>query len=167
MSAVISEDGRYRYELRRSVSPDGQGIACFIGLNASTADGERNDPSVRRMIGFARDWGYGELLLANSEPLRATDPRDLLAWRRGDTPEHRHARQVNLDHIASAVWEASIVVAAWGVHVQGGAALRAWIEHDLSVPLHVLGLTKHGYPRHPLYVRADTKPVLWSEVSRA
>jgi sec-independent protein translocase protein TatC len=36
----------------------------FIGLNPSTADEVKNDPTVRRCINFAITWGYGGLIIA-------------------------------------------------------------------------------------------------------
>ena len=62
--AVISEDGHYRWWLCRSLE-QGEGLLLFIGLNPSRADGDRDDPTLRRLIGFARRWGYRELLVLN------------------------------------------------------------------------------------------------------
>jgi hypothetical protein len=31
----------------------------FIGLNPSIADGETDDPTIRRCKAFVRSWGYG------------------------------------------------------------------------------------------------------------
>jgi hypothetical protein len=64
----------WRYTLTRQwsfVHP----LAMFIGLNCSTADETQDDPTVRRCMGFARDWGYGGLLMTNLFAFRATDPR--------------------------------------------------------------------------------------------
>jgi hypothetical protein len=33
--------------------------------------------------------------------------------------------------------------------------------------LHILGLTKYGYPKHPLYSKADLRPVLWKPAAQA
>ncbi len=51
-SAVISPDGFYRYSLTR-VWDNLRPLVVFNLLNPSTADAERNDPTVRKTIGFA------------------------------------------------------------------------------------------------------------------
>jgi len=63
-SAVFSRDGRYRYALRR-VWDDGKPAVLFVGLNPSTADAHRDDATIRRCTRFARDWGFGQLLVGN------------------------------------------------------------------------------------------------------
>jgi hypothetical protein len=50
----------------------------FIGLNPSTADERQDDPTIRRCIRFARDWGHGGLVMANVFPFRSTQPKGLL-----------------------------------------------------------------------------------------
>jgi hypothetical protein len=52
-SAVLSADGRYRYELARHISHD-PATVLFIGLNPSSATAAEDDPTVRREVGFAR-----------------------------------------------------------------------------------------------------------------
>lgn len=36
-----------------------------IGLNPSTADETRDDPTIRRCTGYARLWRFGGLLMTN------------------------------------------------------------------------------------------------------
>lgn len=80
--ADISDCGRYRWRLSRRWDDGPQ--ACFVMLNPSTADGLDDDPTVRRCVRFARGWGYGELVVVNLFPYRATDPGELItAQRRG------------------------------------------------------------------------------------
>jgi hypothetical protein len=50
---------------------------CFVLLNPSTADETREDPTVRRCIGFARSLGYGALEVVNLYAYVATDPAEL------------------------------------------------------------------------------------------
>lgn len=148
---VFSTCRRWRYTLWRSW--DERLPYCqFIGLNPSTADEVQDDPTVRRCIRFARDWGYGALCMTNAFAYRATDPGVMKVQ---PDPVGR-ANDRWLGEIAAA---AGIVVAAWGVH-------GAHLDRDRQLAarlgkLHCLGTTRDGHPRHPLYVRADTRPRPW------
>ena len=73
--ADISPCGKYRYSLWRDW--DWQGFAnrvMFVGLNPSTADATNDDPTIRRCVRFATDWGFGGLVMVNLFAYRATDP---------------------------------------------------------------------------------------------
>ncbi len=123
-------------------------------LNPSTADETENDPTVRRCIGFAQEWKCGSLEVVNIFAYRSTDPKKLEKVPDPVGPD-------NDNSILKAAHRADIVVAAWGTwgRVQDrGEAVRRLLE---SCDVHHLGLTKAGYPKHPLYLRADTKPILW------
>ena len=129
-----------------------------IGLNPSTADDINNDPTVRRCIGFARKWEHGGLIMTNIFSLRATDPR---VMRRHPRP-NGHGNDRWLSILAR---ESGMVLAAWGNH--GGHMNR-----DLEVmnildgyaagKVYCLDITKKGFPKHPLYVRGDTRPILYA-----
>jgi hypothetical protein len=148
-AALFSPCRTWRYSLSRQLS--GAGTVAFIGLNPSTADETRDDPTIRRCLGFARDWGFALLEVVNVYGLRATDPRDL---RRASDP----VGPGNDRALSRALERADLVVAAWGVHARPEriAELRWAFGH---VQLHALGLTRSGAPRHPLYLRADAKLV--------
>lgn len=140
-SAGVSRCGRYRYWLRRIWNP-ALAHCVFIGLNPSTADATEDDPTLRRCLSFARDWGYGSLLLVNLFSLRATDPRALKqaadpVGPRTDLWLHRAAA------------ETETIVAAWG---NGGLLMnRAMRVNQMLKNPCCLGLTMLGMPRHPLY----------------
>jgi hypothetical protein len=152
-SAGLSDCGRYRYWLRRSWKTGGGGrVVCFVMLNPSTADHEADDPTVRRCMAFTRSWGFSALSVRNLFALRATDPAELLE---ADDPVGPSG-----DAELAAAGAADLVVAAWGASVPFGREARA-LEILAGVPLHCLGLTKSGAPRHPLYVRGDTRPAPW------
>lgn len=146
--AEFSADRVYRYTLWRIWDASRAPIA-FIGLNPSTADERRDDPTVRRCIGFAKLWGAGGLVMLNAFSVRSTDPR----------PLYTLAEPVGPDNDARLVFYAgvcSLVVAAWGVHGairDRGRQVAALVPH-----LQSLGVTKAGHPRHPLYLRATTLP---------
>lgn len=139
---------------------------AFVGLNPSTADETQDDPTVRRCIGFARSWGFERMVMLNLFALRSTDPR---ALRKHPDP----VGPLNDEWLIEETRKADMVVCAWGTNgafiPQGkhAAMLRCDFMHlrlASLVPekLRVLGLTKGGHPKHPLYLRADTEPVPWT-----
>lgn len=149
--AVFSRSMSYRPMLWRYWGP-GKAFLHICGLNPSTADHEKNDPTIRREIDFAKRWGYDGLLKTNAFDLRATDPRVMLA----------HPIPLSDDNdwwISACQIRAAPPhgIAAWGVH--GNHQGRADYLKQCYL-WRCLGLTKDGFPRHPLYVRKDTKLVV-------
>ena len=153
--ATFSPDRRHRFRLTRHVNLLGNSEVMFIMLNPSTADEFQDDPTVRRCIGFARSWGYEWLTVTNLSPLRATDPRDLMAA----GPEPDDVREKNIGIICHLAETSDMVVAAWGVHGSDEDRAQRLIEHLDGLALHCLGTTQDGHPRHPLYIRSDAQPL--------
>lgn len=130
-------------------------VMTYIMLNPSTASAKRDDPTIRRCIGFARDLGYGGLYVVNLYAKRATDPRDLAVWDDPVGPENDH-------WIRWAYDRAEQTVLAWGNSVTKISNHEARIKEVLalidypfaSYPL-CFGRTRRGQPRHPLMLRAD------------
>ena len=145
--AVLSECLSYRYILSRRMGESSR-VVAFIGLNPSTADATRDDPTIRRCIGFAKRWDAGLLLMVNLFALRSTNPDALKTHFEPIGPE-------NDDWIDRAVSMSDIAVAAWG---NNGALLgrATTVRRRFDGRLKALVLTKAGMPKHPLYVRADT-----------
>ena len=148
--AHMSDCRRYRYVLWRRWA-DGP-HAMFIGLNPSTADETLDDPTIRRCIAFARDWGYGALCMTNLFAYRATRPADMLAQ---DDP----VGSDNDGYLRRLAAEAGVVIAAWGTHGAHGGRHKA--VRAMLPTLHYLRLTKDGHPGHPLYLPAVLRPVAW------
>ncbi len=122
----------------------------FILLNPSTADEERNDPTIRRCIGFARAWQFGAVEVVNLFAYRATDARELL---KVSDP----VGEENNCFLVEAVERCSTVVVGWGI--KGTLLGRgSQVLHLLAgrKDVYCLGITKNGQPRHPLYVKGDT-----------
>lgn len=154
-SAIFSEDRVFRYELLRiwdSIKPR----VLFIGLNPSIADENYDDNTIKRCLTFADSWGFGSIGMVNLFGFMATKPKDMMAAVDPIGPEWDLA-------LARAFPHASMVIAAWGA----GGAYRGrgeWVRmmlNELGVQLYHLGLTGGGFPRHPLFLRADTQPTLW------
>jgi len=132
----------------------------FVGLNPSTADAQADDPTIRRMARFARDWGFGGMTVCNLFAFRATDPRILKL-------AHDPIGPANNRVLRREAGRAALIVACWGNHGlwrrQAAAALP--LLGDRSRPLLCFGLTHLGQPKHPLYLRRDITPVPLSSVS--
>lgn len=151
-SAVFSPYRLYRYELWRRWD-DTKPYCQFVGLNPSTADENVDDPTVRRCIKFAMDWGYGALAMTNIFGFRSTDPKGLRSVEDRNCPG-------NDETLVRLARGAGLVIAAWG---DCGWPVQCQKVEKLLLSvrpvLHCLGTTKYGYPRHPLYVRKDTIPI--------
>lgn len=149
--ATISPCGLYRYSLRRQIRPASDQTCLFIMLNPSTADAKADDPTVRRCIRFASDWGYNWLTVVNLFALRATDPQSLTNAADPIGPN-------NDAWILDRVNAADLVVCAWGKHGALMDRAKAVLELLAWRDLHCLALNRDGSPKHPLYVASATKP---------
>lgn len=145
-TAIMSECGAYRYALGRHWTLDESAPSVlFIALNPSTADASQDDPTVRRMMHFARDWGYERMHLANIFALRSTDPKAL----------YRHPNPIgpaNDSAILQLCELAHRVVCCWGTH---GAHLNRGAD-VLRLIADCFGRTAGGHPPHPLYLSKST-----------
>ena len=153
--AAFSDCRLYRYVLWRRWAWQGYAKqVMFIGLNPSTADETKDDPTVRRCIRFAKDWGYNGLLMMNAYAFRATDPKVMKAAVDPVGPGNDKAFRFRRSQVG-------LVVAAWGNHCTDERALE--VCETVGKAIHCLGRTKSGKPRHPLYVKASTVPALFWE----
>ena len=150
-TAVFSPDRRHRYLLRRRVGSSDQ-VLVFIMLNPSIADEVRNDPTVTRCMGFARQWGFGWLEVVNIFALRATDPKELKLCDDSVGVD-------NDQHIREAILRSGRGVCAWGNHGQYLGRSRQVLDmlRPLGKTLLCLGMNKTGEPKHPLYLAAKTE----------
>jgi hypothetical protein len=153
--AVYSDCERYRYELTRIWEGTGP-RAAFVMLNPSTATEVQNDPTVERCERRARVLGFGGFRVTNIFAWRDTDPRLMRAA--GDPVGSGNDAAI----VAAALW-ADLVICAWGTHgahLQRGPQVEALLRAT-GRPLTCLGLTREGYPRHPLYVGYARQPEPW------
>lgn len=163
-SAIFSDCREYRYLLTRKWVDDmplfrGEyaEMLMIIGLNPSTADEAKNDPTVTRCIRFAQDLGFGGLYMLNLFAFRATDPQKMFA---AADPVADNDRYLNA---YAARPDVSLVLCAWGNHgLHLGRSKLVVGELKQIRDLHCFGLNKTGEPKHPLYLRADCKPVLFT-----
>lgn len=155
-TAIYSDCMAYRYALTREWDSSGTRIA-FVMLNPSTATEVQNDPTVERCERRARELGHGAFRVCNIFAYRATDPKVMRAQADPSGPENDRT-------ILEAVEWADVVVCAWGTHgahQNRGPQMEALLRQT-GKPLYHLGLSKHGHPKHPLYISYAHQPELWN-----
>jgi hypothetical protein len=160
VGAEISDCGLYRYRLWRRWGSGAH--VLWIMLNPSTADGMTDDPTIRRCVGFARDWSYDGIRVVNLVAYRATDPKDM--WGK---EEIFTATNYSVLEQEMGAEKCGAIVVGWGASGRRvfGAALLYQLERDVVDLTHrslrCFGVTKHGHPLHPLYVPKVAQLIPW------
>lgn len=151
--ALIPEDDtRYRYWLSRIWDQDKPRV-IFIMLNPSTADHMIDDPTIRRVINFSMDWGYGGVYVVNLYAFRSTDPKGLEATDDPIGPQNREHIQTLIQNKDNKVVR---VVYAWG----NGKKEPGWLREIVTEP-YCIAISKKGIPKHPLYLKGDSQPIIY------
>lgn len=148
-NAKFSACRRYRYALWRSWEPAGPKV-LFIGLNPSTADETKDDATIRRCIAYAKQWGYGGMIMGNLFAYRSTDPAQLKSAEDPIGPD-------NDVWLRKLTKQAQSVVAMWGNH---GCFLgrHQKVLAELPNPM-CFKLTKRGQPHHTRGLPNGVRPV--------
>lgn len=152
-SAEFSPCGGYRYVLFRGWDCTKPKI-MFIGLNPSTATAEMDDPTIRRVKQFAKDWGYGGVYMCNLFSFVSPNPKDLLSC---VDPVNENDKWLNI--FSGNVKD---VLFAWGSFPE--AKKRAEIVSKMFPKAICLGFNKDGSPKHPLYISAKTLPIKYIDL---
>lgn len=147
-------------EVRYTIEQGERNRLFVIGLNPSTADIQKADPTMRRVVDFANRLCFDGFVMLNLYPQRATCPDAL--HREMDETIHQ-ANIAKIKHLISQE-DNPIILVAYGDKIGVRKYLSQCLEDIIEAlePYHpqwiCLGnLTKLGNPRHPLYVKADTK----------
>ena len=159
LTAVFSEDRKYRYFLYRKVptkmefeggydpyrDQEKETVCSFIMLNPSVADEEKNDRTIDRCIYLAGRMGHGHLLIGNAYSICGTDPSIIKAV---DDPVGRE----NDTYLGQILKYSDQVICAWGNNVSNErhGKLQSLLRESGKTPFRLGSLTKAGRPRHPL-----------------
>ena len=153
-NATFSSCRTYRYSLSR-IWDKKKKFVLFIGLNPSTADEKVDDPTIRRCVNYAKNWGYGGFLMVNLFAYRTTLPskRKKVKYPIGKN---------NDKYIVKLSKKADITIAAWG----NNGKLYSRDKQVLSlVPnLMCLKINKSGQPAHPLYLKKGLKLIKFARL---
>ena len=147
-TAVLSDDNIYRYQLSRIWDEEKPKI-LFIMLNPSTADEFVEDPTIRRVVNYAKDWGYGGVYVGNLYAFRSTDPKGLKCIADPIGPE-------NINHIQTLISLVDKVIYAWGNEQKE----PDWLKKIVETP-YCIEISKKGIPKHPLYLKKCLIPQIY------
>lgn len=162
--ACFDRSEAYRYvlwrELERPLLGDGLGTVLFVGLNPSTADEQKSDPTCTREMDFAERWGFDRYVKCNMFGYRSTDPLGLAKVADPLGPD-------NLTLLSRMATRASLIVVCWGDGKGGkvkGLIAQASAPTQLALGARVVkcfGVTQAGNPKHPLYLARTSELVDW------
>lgn len=131
----------------------------WLGMNPSSADTDRTDPTWSRWRGFAQRWGYGGQVVCNPVPYRSADPAEAIALCRRIALGQADgaAMDANLSRLQAVAALPDLWVIGWG---DKGAAMNHELRSHrraLAALLDggarrfaIFGLTKAGNPIHVL-----------------
>jgi hypothetical protein len=146
--AEFSSCKKYRYALWR-IWDKKLPLAMFIGLNPSKAGEDRDDATIRRVKHFSKEFGYGGFYMMNLFAVISTDPKYL---KQCDDPLGEN------DHWLEKIsFRCKDYIFCCGSFKEANDRLA---ELRIKFPMaYCLGITKEGYPKHPLYLSQKTKPI--------
>ncbi len=144
--AMFSENRKHRYSLWRIWDKELPKVA-FIGLNPSTANENKNDPTIRRVVSFAKLWGYGGVYMLNCFPYVTSVPKEIeLNW---------DYININDNSLRSLGRECELIIFAWGNFEIVKNEGRDIKMQEYFPVAKCLGKNKNGSPKHPLYIPSN------------
>lgn len=158
-TAVISECGLYRYRLSYALA--GKGPVVSLGMvNPSRADGEIDDQTMRKVVGFCRGLDASRVIVWNLFAWRDQDVRSLARQPDPVGPDNDH-------WIRKALADSTVHIVGWGAGAKLPVRLRnrwravASIADAAGAELRCWGTAGDGQPLHPLTLAYDRPLVPW------
>ena len=145
---MIGDVSNVRYVLKK----EGQKMLVVIGVNPSKATENISDPTMTKIIGFAKYNGFDGFIMLNLYPQRCTNPNGL------DKEINTEMHNENLKYIASEISniESPHVLLAYGDTIERRPFLKSCLRDIISLfslknPqwMQIGTYTKSGNPRHP------------------
>lgn len=137
--AIFSDCKKYRYLLTR-VWDESKPKAMCIGLNPSTANADKDDPTIGNLIKILTHLGYGGLYMTNLFALVSSEPEKLR-----ECPDPVLGNDQVLTH---TYIHSHVVIFCWGSFPM--AAYRARKVAPMFPDAMCFGKNKNGTPMHPL-----------------
>lgn len=143
---------------RFALTQEGERTLFVIGLNPSTADAQKPDPTMQSVLRIAAYNGFDGFIMLNLYPFRASQPYNLP--KEFDKELHEKNLQIISELLKGreniAVW------LAFGANITKREYLKQCFDDIVKVMMpynpkwyYINNLTKEGYPPHPLYQNLD------------
>ena len=145
--AKLSDNKKHRYSLKRIWDKDKPKV-LFIMLNPSLADNYKDDPTIRRLIKFAKLFGYGGFYVGNLFSYITPYPKEL---------KNNIITKKNSSSVKKMINKVDDVVYAWGTNMQEPVFLKKIVDNPKC-----FGKNKNQTPKHPLYLSQNTQLVDYS-----
>lgn len=161
---MIGNKDRLRYVL----SKPGKNVLFVVGVNPSTANEEKPDPTMRKVMGFAEVNGFDGFVMLNLYPQRCADPDEL------HQEVRKHYVKKNFDHIHDQVLayirkqNKVTILAGWGNLIEKRDYLKEIIgalylmlngeDFKDKVEWKMIRLSKDENPIHPLTFKEKYGP---------
>ena len=141
--AKFSIDKKHQYELSRHWDLSKSDI-LFIMLNPSIANEDIDDPTIKRLISFTREFKHGGFFVANLFTYITPYSKTL------DTSIG--LTKLNLKTIKNLVNKVDEVIYAWGNSIKEPQELKNLVKNPKC-----FGKNLNGTPKHPLYLSSNSK----------
>ncbi len=153
-----NSDNSARYIL----GEQGRNPLVCIGVNPSTAEPNKLDPTLRSVKAWSKRLGYDGWIMLNLYPQRATNPNNLhnkpICWL------HRENKKWIYRYLGSGYISQRTIWAAWGTLIEKRSylkcGLRAIIEESIINHnwITIGKRSQAGHPHHPLYLSKTSQP---------
>jgi hypothetical protein len=148
--AIFSECGKYRYVLSRIWNRNAPLVQC-IGLNPSTANAEDDDPTIKSLTRILTNAGFGGFHMTNLFALISPYPEDLRSC-----PD---PLKLNDTYLFPLMLTVDTVIVCWGNFKQAEYRKKTVLKKINHAQC--FGQNANGSPKHPLYLKSDTKIVTY------
>jgi hypothetical protein len=145
IGAEFGQGRKYRYCLWR-IWDLSKPRVMFVGLNPSTANENKNDNTITKVIKIAKNNGFGGIYMTNLFPFVTAYPTELNC--------NYESNAINDEWLEKIYDKCSKVVFCWGNFKS--AATRSREVMKLFVHPMCLAQNKNGSPKHPLYCKDET-----------
>ena len=140
--AKFSNDKKERFTLKREWDKSKNKI-LYIMLNPSLADDKKDDPTIRRLIGFTKKFNYGGFLVGNIFSTITPNPKEI--------DKSLVISDRNLKELLKLINKVDQIVYAWGNNIKEPNILKEVVNNPKC-----FGKNLNGTPKHPLYLNGNT-----------